>query len=271
MALITDYAFQELTDGSGRGSIGEDGQPSEFYRVFKIAWTDLPNFVFALKGGWKQVNATTWTHYQPDRHPDWSGVWCAAVEYEALGLPAFNSTTHVSSWEYAKVTAKYKTFSHDPGDVVFSNIFEEEFDFGLDCQSLPAGSLKVSGGDVLDFPATLIIPTLNYTITMPSLPNLPGGSISTVMGLLGKVNSSLFGGAAVGKMLFLGMRASRKGAAILQTDTKAWAVQLKFAYRDKKWSQMYVPDLGWKDIEFAYDSTPLYTSGNLTVLLPNGT
>jgi hypothetical protein len=48
---ITNYAFVELNEGSGRGIIAEDGQPSEAHRCFKIAWADLPNFLFALRGG----------------------------------------------------------------------------------------------------------------------------------------------------------------------------------------------------------------------------
>jgi hypothetical protein len=281
---ITDFAFEELNEGSGAGVIGADGQPSEFYRAFKIAWNDLGGFLLALRGGWKQLNANTLYHYVPDQHPDWPGVFCASASYEGLGVSSQDATTKRSSWEFAKVSAVYRTGTVDHGGTDLTKIYEEEFDFSQELVTLPKGSLVTEAGDDVEIPAALRIATLTYTLTMPQLPKLPGGNITTVMGLLGRMNDALFGGANTGHMLFMGMRASRRGTSpllgsqppvvggnTLDTPPPAWFVQLKLEYRDEHtWDEIYIPDLGWKKVKYKADGKPLYSSGNLNVLLPNG-
>ncbi len=280
MAVITDYAFQELNDGSGRGRIADNNQ-SEAYRVFKIAWADLNGFMFALKGGWKKINDTTWQYFAPSYHPDWPQMACKTVEYEGIGLSSQNATTKQSSWEYAKITATYNIPTLDVGSGDPTKIVEEEFDFGLDTVSVAGGTLKAAGGADIDTPMSILIPTLTYTVRMPNLPQLPGGNISVVMGLLGRMNSGSFGGADTGRMIFLGMRARRTGIIALDTpvvagsnalDTaKRWDVELKFAYRDAhRWDELPLPGGSWTAIQYSGGTTPLYDSGNLNVLLPNG-
>jgi hypothetical protein len=281
---ITDYAFEELNEGSGVGTLGADGQPSEFQRVFKIAWQDLGGFLLALKGGWKQINANTLQHFVPDQHPDWPGVFCASAAYEGFGVSSQDPATKRSSWEYARVTAVYRTATLDHGGSDLSKIYEEDFDFSLEIVTLPVGSLVTAANKEIDFPATLRIPTLTYTITMPALPKLPGGNIKTIMALLGRMNDAGFGGADAGHMLFMGMRASRKGTSpllgplppvvggnLLDTPPPAWFVQLKLEYRDEHtWDELYVPGVGWTKVKYKADGKPLFASGNMNVLLPNG-
>jgi hypothetical protein len=277
---ITNYAFVELNEGSGRGIIAEDGQPSEAHRCFKIAWADLPNFLFALRGGWRSVNSSTWTFYTPATHPLWITMYCVSAEFEGFGLTSYTAGTDLSAWEYAKVTACYKTPSANWGAVDPTQIIEETFDFGLDIIRLPKGTVETTTGKLLDDDVALPVPTIQYCVRMPNLPNLPGGSIAIIMGLLGNMNSGVFGGAAVGKMLFLGMQASRKGILSIQPPTgtnaldsgRPWDVTLKFSYRDRmKWDQQYVPgETGPVSLRFKSGGAALVTSGNLNLLLPNG-
>ncbi len=163
-----------------------------------------------------------------------------------------------------------------------TKIIEEEYEFGLDTITVSAGTLKKAGGADIDTPVSILIPTLTYTVRMPNLPQLPGGGITSVMGLLGRMNNAVFGGAGIGHMIFLGMRARRSGIIAIDTppvagsdalDTsRRFDVELKFAYRDQHaWDYLPLPGGAWTQVQYSGGTTPLYESGNLNLLLPNGT
>lgn len=268
MALLSSFAYQELHEGSGRGSINDNGGESQC--VYKIAWADLNGFLLSLKGGWQKVNANTFTYIKPHAHPDFPKRFCYEAEYEGIGVSSRDANLK-SSWEYAKVTAKYKVYPYDPDALNPNEILTEELDFNLDIYSLPEGSLVKTGdtSKTIDVPSSLLIPVLQYTITMERRPELPGGDVSLLMSSMGKVNASPFKGAAAKKMLFLGARARRAGGSFDSLNSKDWRIELKFAYRDIEWTKLFLPSDGaFVEVQFANGGAALYQSASLTNLLP---
>lgn len=278
---ISDYSYVELTD-SGKGQITEDNNGQGATRQFRVAWTDLGNFIKSLKGGSRAINSSVTTYTSPDRHPDFPNLYCVDASYEGIG--AGSATGGISSWPYAKVTANYKALAFEPGVLTQ----EEELDFSIEYETLPEDSLETTDDSTnVAFPHKKIVPILTYSITLYNQPNLPNSTSGTVTspidadnfqtkpptdniqviyGLLGKVNSVAFKGAAAGCMLFLGAKASR--STNIYGDQN-WKVGYKFLYRPVSWNKAFVSSKGdYVAVRTKTGGSTIYTAGNFNQLLP---
>lgn len=257
MSTIGGFSYVELNKDSGTGTIAQDGQA---VRVFQVAWTDFVAFTKALVGGWTQVNPTTLTFAAADKHPDWP-FYCATTTYDHTGTPS--SSGGVSSWEFAIITATYKSLQYDitpsPQD-----IFSQDIDISLDAEVQPPGSFETTDDSTpVDQPVTKLVPNITYTMTYFALPTL---NLSIIFSLLGQVNSALFQGASVGQMMFIGATASRT------TTTGAipnWKVAFKFIFRPVSWQKAFVAKKGdFVAVQTVTGGNTRYTAGDLNALLP---
>lgn len=257
MSTIGGFSYVELNKDSGTGTIAQDGQA---VRVFQVAWTDFVAFTKALVGGWTQVNPTTLTFAAADKHPDWP-FYCTTTTYDHTGTPS--SSGGVSSWEFAIITATYKSLQYDitpsPQD-----IFSQDIDISLDAEVIPPDALETSDdGTAANKTTTKLVPNIVYTMTYFALPTL---NLATIFNFLGQVNSTAFQGANPAQMLFLGATASRT------TTTGAipnWRVAYKFVFRPVEWTKVFVSAKGdFVTVKQKVGGDELYTSSDFNQLLP---
>lgn len=272
---ISDYQYEIIYDGSGEGTIQDEGSSSQIR--YLIQWADLPAFIAALKGGWRKLNDLNWTYTEPEHHPIWTNLFAQTVGYEKVGsvVSVGNPGARVVAWEYAIVTATFTALPTDTaGGGGGDEVVAEELDFYADVLTFPGEEIFYSDGTAASQNRAFakIIPGCNYIITIFHVPELPGGDASLIFRKLeSPVNSSSFRGAAAGKMLFMGARAARSLASYSAFDNlKHWHLEYRFNYRPIGWNKGYkengVLDDLWLD---AAHTVPLYASSDLNELMPS--
>lgn len=263
---IATFSYVILNEGSGRGTLRDQGGSATI--VYLIAYSDLIAFCQALRGGWSYVGTTS-LYDPPEQHPNWSTFYCQDVSWEPVGNPVTvvgQSQPH--SWEYAKVTASYgpPTFNIDGGSPPTSeDAVTEEMNFDSEVVTIPVGGCVTGSTPVLR-PVKKINPLVDYRLSFSSLPRLPGGDATLIFSLIGKVNNTAFKGAAAGKMLFQGAKASRTAGSFAALNNQNWKVDLSFKYRDTEWNKIY-DNTGALANATTKDGNPLYASANLAALL----
>ena len=185
--------WEELHEGSGQGEMSLDGRAQ---RTFKIAWTDLGDFITAMIGGFAKIGESAFFFTLPDQHPDWPGLYCRNTSYEGFGAHGVGADGQIT-YAYARVVCHYEPLKFTPS-VNPKDIITEDLDFSVEQISLPKLSYKSSSsGEPVEDYVKKIVPTCKYTVTIHDYPELPGGDADLIFSLLGRVNSVAFKGAAI--------------------------------------------------------------------------
>lgn len=239
---IGSFAYTEQVPGTNAGGTDMDPKQDQEVRIYKIAYADLLNFIDALRGGWLFVSDAAWNYRAPDQHPTRPLLWCLHADYEVFGSPTWDAVNKVSSWDYAIVTATYKSLPFNPKEVNNKAVIDEELDIGGRVISIPNSPVSVykedlSGKDVTT-PMSKVIPYIEYTVTMENIPALPGGSATAIAALVGTVNKNTFQGADGECMMFQGGKCKRKTTSASGSAT--WTVTLKWKWQGLTWNNVLV-------------------------------
>lgn len=263
MPTLNSISYIVLNEGSGKVQIRDKGSSAQ--TRFMIAWTDLTSFVDALRGGWKLISPTLISYTRPHKHPDWP-FYCTEASVDEVISP-----TGTGTWEYALITATYAPLSFDPETGNSSDAISEELNFSNDVTVIPAGATYSgsgsSSGDPINRPMKKITPLCDYRVIMNALPQLPGGNAQLILSMMGKLNSTTFRGAAPGKFMFAGARASRSAASITSLNSQNWKVELSAQYRDTGWNKGYDNAGALVDLKDRAGN-PIYDSDDLNKLIP---
>lgn len=269
MASINDFSFVELVNESGRGSVNADPSSDTAVRSFKIAWGDMPAFVSALRGGYAKVNDQLWLYAVPNKHPDWSHLYCTSVNFEPLGFPTWDGVSKTSDWDYAVVTATYTSLQFDGTAPEPKDLIEEELDIGSRIVNISGYTYKESGGSAekVEEILTKIIPTLEYSLRLVDTPSLPGGSVALIMATIGKLNSTLFRGADIETLLYMGARARRKQSS---QGFSGWTIDHRFKYQPFSWNKVMALQKSAPVLIEAVDGSgkKLYDTADFNSLIP---
>jgi hypothetical protein len=249
-------AFEELA-GSPTIEVEHDGVRAR--RVFRVAWDEWRDFARTLLGGWTRIESTyRWIPPQP--FPGLPHVLVERIEVAPFDPDnpegdAVLSIAHGAN-RYpdagAQVTAHYRTLvtpvdedGNDP-DTPEGTVLTYSADLAAEYVSVP-GRVWEWSDDGAKLPADenpqVLLPTGSYTLKWERVARPPWDAIRA---LRGKVNDAEFYGAAAGKLLFLGAKATRQFE--LLSEVNLWTIEYAFAERSHEWNEFYKQGAGFTAI-----------------------
>jgi hypothetical protein len=266
MANIDSYDYTELNADSGQGVIGTDAASFEARRAFLIAWSDLPAFLLALKGGWSKTGEA-WQYVAPDAHPQFANAICIHVEWDHVGEAVSDSP---SAWEHAVVKAKYGVLPYDATTLDPRDLITEDLDLGAEVRNLPGRSVKVGSGSdeyTVKEPVSVIDGVGTYSLLMHSVPAIPLGGAFAMAAYHGKVNSVEFRGAPAGTLLMEGTKISR--TITTGGQQPGYRIELCFRVKIIGWNNVYNPLTGAVAAAITVNGgNPPYATADFNDLLP---
>lgn len=191
-------------------------------------WTDRIGFRQLLLGGSRLVGGVI-TTTAPYAHPNYSWMLVCDVRAEmAPGSTGYtNDSNNFIACDYARLTVEFNQL--DPLD-----LGEEKIEFsGRMITAPPEMFTWASDGEALlssEAPGIIEVKaSLERTInTVASLP------LTTIFGLIGKVNSSTYLGGAAETMLYLGASSQRRYTTF---GSKCWSLTHKIDFSAAGWNQ----------------------------------
>lgn len=272
-------SFVEL-EGSPTVDVGGDGVRAR--RVFRVAWDDWRDFAVELIGGWIRVDDQYRLVY-PQTFPGLPSVYVERLSVAPFdpGNPRGDEVLTLGSGTNrypdagARVTADYKTFvtpldedDRDP-EIPDGTVLTYSADLAAEHISLPGRAWEWSDDGAklaADEHPQLLLPTGSYTLKWERVARPPWDAIRT---LRGKVNDGPFYGAAAGKLLFLGAKATRQFEQFAEVNL--WTIEYAFAERAHAWNQFYKQGAGFVGIRDRDDNNIVpYTAGNFAGLFVFG-
>ncbi len=203
-----------------------------------------------------------------DQYPDAPWMYLKSTEVKGEGT-RFVGSNGMVAYDWAVLRLRY-----EPPEWTFGNPFEIgsiELDFESDCTALSQDQASlVWASDGSDVPPS-IVPyyreqVCNFTQSRTNVAALP---VSTILSLVGCMNSSSIFGANPGQVYFLGARARR---VIAIGGRENYSVDYSFKYRKRTWDTFFNPDASGGQGDFdtvAFNDsaqTPYVPSGDLNQL-----
>lgn len=251
MTLPTLVPFTEVHK-SGTESLTDGRWSAE--RTFKIRWADRFAFANDVMGGIIQGAWTpTPTRRSPAQHP-WIPTPCFAKTFrvQPIGKSYDAGDTKTVGFTDCLVTIGYQTpegaDEDQPEELTY---VEENLDISAQMVSIPKGTYTFPDGTILDENFGKQMGSAVWSLKINEWGSF---DVATIIDAMGMVNSSEFKGFPTGKLLFTSAGASRR---FTSNGITAWDVDLKFAYRTKKWNEFVNPKTGdWELLDpLPYEST----------------
>jgi hypothetical protein len=266
------------------------GSPQEEYnlqgfraqRQFLIAWQDRDAFAAEVLNIAGQHGASTWVQY-----PGKPTVLAVRVRFEPFDHenPDYQSLSGLTeglnsySSSFAKATVEYQTFNpQDRGDgpeAEPGTRLTYRMQYGVKTEALLPGGWKWQDLPAAAVPANLSpakeIPVTEHHLTWDQVISPPW---TTLQGLQGKVNSTLFLGCPQETVLFLGAEANKLNRSGLAAGAPEFCWQIRYIFRERVikqggqvfgWNHFWRPDPpGWAVL--VNDAGPFYESADLNLL-----
>lgn len=228
-------------------------------RVFKVAWSDRFRFVIDVVGGMQQISGQT-VYKVPARYPGLAvPTYAINADIEPFGVSGTESGySDMIAYEWAKVTIGYETPEHDKEDPEEQVYVDESWSGSTQIVTLPKGTYTFAAGNKVEESFGLQIGTSELSLKIHQLATLPKSDLESKVG---KVNSAVWYGMSVGKVLFASWGAARKHTS---NGPSSWDLDLKFLCRSTEWNKLINPANGnWESI-----SPSPYQSTDFSGLLP---
>jgi hypothetical protein len=236
MSTLNGISYQEL-EGSGRLVFTSEGIRGQ--RIFTVDWADRIAFAKALLGYTNAVG------HKPIRReaqvfPGYERLYCQNAEVSPLGQASQDD--EMISYAKARILAEYMPLnfgtSISEGDGYSGEDederlhIEEMWDFSSEVMSVDGGHFEYSDTSAkLTEPVSVLVGTVDLTLSSDSEPELPG---DTIRQCLGKVNSGEWFGASAEHVLFLGASARR---VLTVEGERAWYLSYRFRQRQVSWNK----------------------------------
>jgi len=199
-----------------------------------------------------------WTARQT--FPDYPVMAVSAVDIAGFGVIDESSGTPV--YPKAELTIDYEPPPEDDGGDEPDVTATEELTFGGEFILHAEGTWNWLSGVKADTPCmqqmSQLLPTIDHVFTRKNVMILPKTVLTAA---IGKVNSAVFKGVPIGKMLFAGAHARRE---ITASGERPYELTLTFKERTELWNAAYSPaDKAWIELYAGGASTgiqPYYKS-----------
>jgi hypothetical protein len=186
----------------------------------------------------------------PRTHGIYTGLICKGVAAQLL------KDWDTNSWKNVSVTLSYENPEEDEDD----DLISFSLDVGAEALSLPKDPYTIgSSSEELDDDQPnpqKIIPHVGYKVTAYHQASV---DITTIRGLVGKVNNAVFHTFAAETVLYEGASANKT----IKTDgTEGWDITHNFAVHTSDWNKVWhTTNAGWEKID-----PELYELGDFSAL-----
>ena len=239
-------------------------------RVFQVAWADRIDFAETLLG---YVNAIGHVpiRWDADTFPDYDRLYCQDVQVEPVGEPS--EVLSAGSYNLAKITATYRPWKRGTTNVEGDEEWDEDLeeamatytqgaDFSAEFYSIPQSKFRYVDAPLtsVDMPVGHLVGSVDFTMTSDSEPEV---RLTAIRNCIGKVNSTVWFGAAAGHTLFMGASVRR---TLTSQGVGAWEISYRFKERTGgTWNSVY-DGSAWRPIETDPGAQPQYASVNFAQL-----
>lgn len=191
-------------------------------RKFKVAWSDVVDFVIELVGGYRVVSEVL-TYVPPATFPLAPLATVGEVSCEPFppdrpdGVSIVDLSTGANDYAWALVTAQYRIRFEEANkaradlpDVPEGTLLTYSSDLGLEYEATPGRTFLWSADSspvADDVHPGIVVPTEEMRLSWQRVPSPPWDAIRD---LRGKVNDATFLNHAAGTVLFVGARTSRE-------------------------------------------------------------
>ncbi len=255
---LSGISYKEIHEGSGEITIAEESSAS---RVLECAWSDRINLAKALYGYTQIIdNAFVITSATP--HPDIVNLYPTQIDISPLGKSTAFNTYHA-----ARLAVKYSALNFKPDSQDPTDLQEERLRTSYEIMLIPRETQSGNGEFYAIDPIQVVIPKVEYDLTIHRVPELPFTKVATFMGVDGrpKVNSTTFKGATAGHMLFLGVDADRKTTSF---GVQSWDVTYHFLWSHIDHRKAFNPKTGvWENTNHKVTGNAIYDTGDFNDLL----
>jgi hypothetical protein len=220
--------FEEL-EGSPKISVSRRGMSG--VRVFKINWSDWPDFLGELWGYWVAVGGQS-TYTPAASFYGLPGMWPSDIQVDPFqpDSPLESSISLAGSqanYNYARVTVTYKPFpvsDRRMPQVPNGTFLIATGDVAAQYMALPGRTWKWPDGTTVedDFTPGILIPEESINLSWRWVPQPPWTAMRQTRGC---VNNSTFMGYDAEQVLFVGANWEREFQV---NDTPLWRVDYKF-------------------------------------------